>query len=68
MIKPVAGVEVGLVNGTLTVNPTKQEMENSTLKLTLAGTATSPYKLNIQIREIIFNCRPAINSYIGNFT
>ena len=33
-----AGVEVGLVNGTLVVNPTKEEMANSTLQLTVAGT------------------------------
>ncbi len=38
MVKPVAGVEVGMVDGRLVVNPTKQEMANSTLHLTLAGT------------------------------
>jgi len=36
--KPIAGVEVGLVDGQLKVNPTKSEMENSTLHLTIAGT------------------------------
>ena len=36
--KPVAGVEVGMIDGNLKVNPTKQEMENSTLHLTIAGT------------------------------
>ena len=35
--KPIAGVEVGLVDGELKVNPTKQEMKNSTLQLTIAG-------------------------------
>ena len=38
MSKPVAGVEIGLVNGVLTVNPTKAEMESSSLQLTVAGT------------------------------
>jgi len=38
MAKPVAGVEVGLVDGVLTVNPTKQQMANSSLQLTVAGT------------------------------
>jgi polyribonucleotide nucleotidyltransferase len=37
MTKPIAGVEVGLVDGVLTVNPTKAQMANSTLQLTLAG-------------------------------
>ena len=38
MIKPIAGVEVGLINGELVVNPTKQQAANSTLLLTVAGT------------------------------
>ena len=38
MSKPVAGVEIGLVDGVLTVNPTKAEMGNSSLQLTVAGT------------------------------
>jgi len=38
MINPIAGVEVGLVDGELKVNPTKEEMTNSTLSLTMAGT------------------------------
>lgn len=38
MVRPVAAVEVGLVDGELVVNPTKQQMQNSTLTLTLAGT------------------------------
>lgn len=38
MVRPVAAVEVGLVDGQLVVNPTKQQMQNSTLTLTLAGT------------------------------
>jgi polyribonucleotide nucleotidyltransferase len=35
---PVAGVQVGRVDGRLVVNPTKQEMANSTLNLMVAGT------------------------------
>lgn len=38
MTKPIAGVEVGLVDGELVVNPLKSQMENSTLHLTIAGT------------------------------
>jgi polyribonucleotide nucleotidyltransferase len=38
MVKPIAGVEVGIVDGNLKVNPTKQEKENSTLSLVMAGT------------------------------
>lgn len=38
MLKPIAGVEVGLVNGQLVVNPNKHEMQMSPLQLTLAGT------------------------------
>jgi polyribonucleotide nucleotidyltransferase len=39
MSKPVAGVEIGLVEGVLTVNPTKAEMAKSSLQLTVAGIA-----------------------------
>ena len=38
MAKPVAGVEVGIVDGALVVNPTKSQMANSSLQLTVAGT------------------------------
>lgn len=38
MIKPIAGVEVGYIDGEFIVNPTKQQMVNSTLQLTVAGT------------------------------
>ena len=38
MLKPVAGVEVGLINGSFIINPTKKEMSESTLQLTVAGT------------------------------
>ncbi|MDP4134163.1 MAG: polyribonucleotide nucleotidyltransferase, partial [Bacillota bacterium] len=35
---PIAGVNVGLVDGKLIVNPTEEEREKSILKLTVAGT------------------------------
>lgn len=38
LIKPIAGVRVGLVDGRFVVNPTLQEMQTSTLDLVLAGT------------------------------
>lgn len=38
LIKPVAGVRVGFINGDFIVNPTLQEMEKSRLDLILAGT------------------------------
>lgn len=38
LIKPIAGVRVGLVEGKFIVNPTQQQMSNSKLDLLLAGT------------------------------
>lgn len=38
LIKPVAGVRVGMIDGDFIVNPTIQEMEKSKLDLMLAGT------------------------------
>jgi polyribonucleotide nucleotidyltransferase len=38
LVKPVAGVRVGLIEGKFVVNPTIQEMEKSRLDLILAGT------------------------------
>ncbi len=38
LIKPVAGVRVGMINGDFVINPTVKEMEASTLDLLLAGT------------------------------
>lgn len=38
MAAPVAGVQVGRVEGKLVINPTRQEMMNSTLNLMVAGT------------------------------
>lgn len=39
LLKPVAGVRVGLVKGKLVINPTVEEMAMSSLDLMLAGTA-----------------------------
>lgn len=38
LIKPLAGVRVGLINDTFVINPTLQEQEESRLDLLLAGT------------------------------
>ncbi|MDX8431467.1 MAG: polyribonucleotide nucleotidyltransferase [Candidatus Algichlamydia australiensis] len=38
LIKPVAAVRVGHINGELVINPTVQEMENTQLDLMIAGT------------------------------
>ena len=35
---PIAGVKVGKVNGELLINPTPEQMEESTINLTVAGT------------------------------
>lgn len=35
---PIAGVKVGRINGKLIINPTSEELENSELDLTVAGT------------------------------
>jgi len=39
LVKPIAGVRVGMIDGKFVVNPTLQEMEKSSLDLMLAGTA-----------------------------
>ena len=38
LIKPIAAVRVGMINQNFVINPTVEEMENSTLDLILAGT------------------------------
>ena len=38
LIKPIAGVQVGMIDGEFVVNPTLKQMEESTLDLMLAGT------------------------------
>lgn len=38
LVKPIAGVRVGLVNGQFVVNPLTDELKNSRLELMLAGT------------------------------
>lgn len=38
LIKPIAGVRVGYINGTFIINPTYEEMQTSSLDLLLAGT------------------------------
>lgn len=36
--KPIAGVEVGIIDNEIVINPTKEQAANSTLQLTMAGT------------------------------
>lgn len=36
--KAIAGVEVGIIDGEIVVNPTKQQVTNSSLQITMAGT------------------------------
>lgn len=38
LVKPIAGVRVGMIDGQFVVNPTNQQMDNSKLDLMLAGT------------------------------
>ncbi len=38
LIKPIAGVRVGMIDGKLLVNPTQEQMKSSKLDLMLAGT------------------------------
>lgn len=41
LIKPIAAVRVGMINGTFIVNPTVEEQKNSRLDLILAGTESA---------------------------
>ncbi len=38
LLKPVAGVRVGMIDGEFVVNPTIQDMQRSRLDLVIAGT------------------------------
>jgi len=38
LVKPVAAVRVGLINGAFVINPTQEHMKSSKLDLTIAGT------------------------------
>ncbi len=45
---PVAGVNVGRVNGEIVINPTVAQAELSDIELTVAGTATAINMVNLQ--------------------
>ncbi len=49
---PIGAVSVGLVNGTLVVNPTKEQAEQSDLQLTVAGTKDAVMMVEAGAREV----------------
>jgi polyribonucleotide nucleotidyltransferase len=49
---PVAGIRVGLIDGQFVVNPTHQEMVNSSLDLVVAGTATDITMIEAGANEV----------------
>jgi len=49
---PVAAVRIGMIDGELVVNPTKSELEKSTLNLTLAGTTDKINMIEAGAQEI----------------
>ena len=49
---PIAGVQVGLVDGELIVNPTLEQREKSTLQLTVAGTAEKVNMIEAGAHEV----------------
>lgn len=51
--KPVAGVRVGLVDGQFIVNPTVQEMSNSSLDMVIAGTSEAVLMIEVRCLELI---------------
>ncbi len=49
---PIAGVQVGLVDGELILNPTLEQREKSTLQLTVAGTAEKVNMIEAGAHEV----------------
>ena len=49
---PVAGVKVGKIDGVLKVNPTVEEMERSTIDLTVAGTKNAIIMVESGSKEV----------------
>ena len=49
---PVAGVKVGYVNGEFITNPTREEMENSLIDLTVAGTKDALNMVEAGAKEV----------------
>ena len=49
---PVAGARVGYIDGQYVINPTKAEMEKSTLELVVAGTAEGVLMVESEAKEL----------------
>ncbi len=49
---PIAGVQVGLVDGEIVINPTLEQRAKSTLQLTVAGTATKVNMIEAGAHEV----------------
>ena len=49
---PIAGVDVGRVNGEYVINPTTEQKENSDIELSVAGTATAINMVDSSAKEV----------------
>ena len=49
---PIAGVDVGRVNGEYVINPTTEQKENSDIELSVAGTATAIKMVESSAKEV----------------
>ena len=49
---PIAGVDVGRVNGEYVINPTTEQNENSDIELSVAGTATAINMVESSAKEV----------------
>jgi len=49
---PIAGVDVGRVNGDYVINPTTEQKENSDIELSVAGTATAINMVESSAKEV----------------
>ncbi len=49
---PIGGARVGLIKGEIKVNPTVEEMKDSTLDLVVAGTADAVLMVELQAQEL----------------
>ena len=49
---PISEVQVGKINGTLVINPTRQQLENSTIDMIVAATATDIAMVEGEMSEI----------------
>ena len=49
---PIAGVDVGRVNGEYVINPTTEKKENSDIELSVAGTATAINMVESSAKEV----------------